>query len=117
MLNAGIFPVALYCMADLLPGGLQEEETTLLPQLAAVLNAETQLQLGIHFEAAKVSSWSLRASKVFSLKSRVAHTTAEDQPCGTASCMHCCQLHTLPTVLHLPDAAGQGLYVEAAAGF
>lgn len=28
----------------------------LLPQLAAVLNAETQLQLGIQFEAAKVSS-------------------------------------------------------------
>lgn len=33
---------------------VQEEETTLLPQLAAVLNAETQLQLGIYFEAAKV---------------------------------------------------------------
>jgi hypothetical protein len=32
----------------------QEEEATLLPQLAAVLNAETQLQLGIQFEAAKV---------------------------------------------------------------
>jgi hypothetical protein len=32
----------------------QEEEASLLPQLAAVLNAETQLQLGIQFEAAKV---------------------------------------------------------------
>jgi hypothetical protein len=32
----------------------QEEEATVLPQLAAVLNAETQLQLGIQSEAAKV---------------------------------------------------------------
>lgn len=33
---------------------MQEEETTVLPQLAAVLDAESQLRLGILFEAAKV---------------------------------------------------------------
>lgn len=33
---------------------MQEEEATLLPQLAAVLDAESQLRLGILFEAAKV---------------------------------------------------------------
>lgn len=32
----------------------QEEETTVLPQLAAVVSADTLLQLGIQFEASKV---------------------------------------------------------------
>lgn len=38
----------------LLAGWLQDEETTVLPQLAAVLDVVTQLRLGILFEAAKV---------------------------------------------------------------
>jgi hypothetical protein len=33
---------------------VQEEEQTTLPQLSAVLDVETQLRLGILFEAAKV---------------------------------------------------------------
>jgi hypothetical protein len=34
---------------------MQEEEQIMLPQLSAVLDVETQLRLGILFEAAKVS--------------------------------------------------------------
>jgi hemerythrin superfamily protein len=48
------FDIQLRASMDIMITHMQEEETTLLPQLAAVLNAETQLQLGIYFEAAKV---------------------------------------------------------------
>jgi hemerythrin-like domain-containing protein len=48
------FDIQLRASMDSMIKHMQEEETSLLPQLAAVLNAETQLQLGIHFEAAKV---------------------------------------------------------------
>lgn len=48
------FDIQLRTSLDSMITHMQEEETTLLPQLAAVLNAETQLQLGIYFEAAKV---------------------------------------------------------------
>lgn len=42
------------CRLDSVVAHMQEEETTVLPQLAAVLDAESQLRLGILFEAAKV---------------------------------------------------------------
>eukprot|EP00878_Enallax_costatus_P019728 GHUV01020821.1.p1 GENE.GHUV01020821.1~~GHUV01020821.1.p1 ORF type:complete len:416 (+),score=170.15 GHUV01020821.1:427-1674(+) len=48
------FDIQLRASMDGMIAHMQEEETTMLPQLGAVLNAETQLQLGIHFEAAKV---------------------------------------------------------------
>jgi hemerythrin-like domain-containing protein len=48
------FDIQLRASMDSMIKHMQEEETSLLPQLAAVLNAETQLQLGIFFEAAKV---------------------------------------------------------------
>ncbi|WIA30568.1 hypothetical protein OEZ86_000651 [Tetradesmus obliquus] len=48
------FDMQLRGTMDATMAHMQEEEAGLLPQLAAVLNAETQLQLGIQFEAAKV---------------------------------------------------------------
>eukprot|EP00879_Flechtneria_rotunda_P001617 GHRR01001777.1.p2 GENE.GHRR01001777.1~~GHRR01001777.1.p2 ORF type:complete len:344 (+),score=139.32 GHRR01001777.1:278-1309(+) len=48
------FDMQLRASLESMISHMVEEETTLLPQMAAVLNAETQLQLGIQFEAAKV---------------------------------------------------------------
>eukprot|EP00882_Tetradesmus_deserticola_P000632 GHRQ01000689.1.p1 GENE.GHRQ01000689.1~~GHRQ01000689.1.p1 ORF type:complete len:463 (+),score=169.29 GHRQ01000689.1:54-1442(+) len=52
--NDPSFDMQLRGSMDAMIAHMQEEESGLLPQLAAVLNAETQLQLGIQFEAAKV---------------------------------------------------------------
>ncbi|KAF6257432.1 hypothetical protein COO60DRAFT_1523864 [Scenedesmus sp. NREL 46B-D3] len=52
--NDPSFDMQLRGSLDAMVQHMQEEESSLLPQLAAVLNAETQLQLGIQFEAAKV---------------------------------------------------------------
>eukprot|EP00775_Hariotina_reticulata_P007151 gene7151-7366_t len=48
------FDMQLRASLDNMIAHMQEEESTVLPQLAAVLSAEAQLQLGIQFEASKV---------------------------------------------------------------
>lgn len=52
---AAVCAAALCCSLDSMVAHMQEEEQTMLPQLSAVLDVETQLRLGILFEAAKVN--------------------------------------------------------------